>query len=222
VPDRCDLIVLRAGVGGAEVAGNGLDAPAIEKRLVGGECPYWGCIPSKAMTRAASVLGETARAGRLTGKSAVRHDWTVLASRVAEMSERWDDARAADRLERCGTTLLPGYGRIVGPADVEQRHRGSGKDPVASGYPGHQVAPAVPAAGVPAVRASPRGARMPRGLQAARLCLRGDRPDRQDRPAAGKDRTRDVRLLDLARDRGSGLGSPAKTPDKGRRPLTGR
>jgi hypothetical protein len=34
--------------------------------------------------------------------------------------------------------------------------------------------------------------------------------------------TRDVRLLDLARDRGSGLGSPAKTPDKGRRPLTGR
>ncbi|MGH7734121.1 MAG: FAD-dependent oxidoreductase, partial [Gemmatimonadales bacterium] len=64
--DRHDLIVLGAGVGGAEVAaqaaGKGLDVLVIEQRLVGGECPYWGCIPSKAMTRATTALGEAARA----------------------------------------------------------------------------------------------------------------------------------------------------------------
>jgi hypothetical protein len=144
--------------------------------------------PSKARTCAASVLRQAARAGRLTGKSAVGPDWTVLASQEAEMSERWDDAQAADRLKGGGTTLLRSHGRITGPADVEQRHRGYGQDPAASGYPGHQLARGVPAAGVPAVRASPRGARMPRGLQAARPCLRGDKPDRQDMSATGKDR----------------------------------
>jgi pyruvate/2-oxoglutarate dehydrogenase complex dihydrolipoamide dehydrogenase (E3) component len=121
--DRCDLIVLGTGVAGAEVAAqaarHGLDVLAIEQRLVGGECPYWGCIPSKAMARAAGVLGEAARAGQLAGKSAVEPDWTIVASRVAEVSEHWDDARAADRLERSGATLLRGSGQIVGPAEVE-------------------------------------------------------------------------------------------------------
>lgn len=121
--DWHDLIVLGTGVGGVEVAaqaaGQGLDVLAIEQRLVGGECPYWGCIPSKAMARASSVLGEAARVGQLAGKSAVEPDWTVLARRVAEVSEHWDDARAADRLERRGATLLRGRGRILGPAEVE-------------------------------------------------------------------------------------------------------
>lgn len=121
--DRHDLIVLGAGVGGAEVAsqaaGTGLDVLVIEQRLVGGECPYWGCIPSKAMTRATGVLGEVVRAGQLAGKSAVEPDWTVLASRVAEVSEYWDDTRAAERLVGRGATLLRGRGRILGPAEVE-------------------------------------------------------------------------------------------------------
>ncbi len=123
MPDRCDLIVLGTGVGGAEVAAQaargGLDVVAIEQRLVGGECPYWGCIPSKAMTRAAGALGEVARAGVLAGKSAADPNWAVLAGRVAEVSEHWDDTRAANRLERSGTTLLRGTGQIVGPAEVE-------------------------------------------------------------------------------------------------------
>ncbi len=121
--DWHDLIILGTGVGGAEVAaqaaGKGLDVLAIEQRLVGGECPYWGCIPSKAMARASGVLGEAARVNQLAGKSAVEPDWTVLARRVAEVSQHWDDARAVDRLERGGATLLRGRGRILGPAEVE-------------------------------------------------------------------------------------------------------
>jgi len=123
VVDRHDLIVLGTGVGGVEVAaqaaGKGLDVLAIEQRLVGGECPYWGCIPSKAMARASSVLGEAVRVGQLAGKSTVEPDWTMLASRVAEVSEQWDDARTAADLERRGVTLLRGRGRILGPAEVE-------------------------------------------------------------------------------------------------------
>jgi pyruvate/2-oxoglutarate dehydrogenase complex dihydrolipoamide dehydrogenase (E3) component len=71
------------------------------------------------MVRASSVLGEAARVGQLAGKSAVEPDWTVLARRVAEVSEHWNDARAADRLERRWATLLRGRGRILGPAEVE-------------------------------------------------------------------------------------------------------
>lgn len=121
--DRHDLIVLGTGVAGVEVAaeaaGAGLDVVAIEERLVGGECPYWGCIPSKAMARASSALGEAARVGQLAGKAAVEPDWAMLASRVAEVSEHWDDARAASRLEHRGATLLRGRGRVLSPAEVE-------------------------------------------------------------------------------------------------------
>jgi pyruvate/2-oxoglutarate dehydrogenase complex dihydrolipoamide dehydrogenase (E3) component len=133
VADRYDLIVLGAGVGGAEVAsqaaGKGFDVLTIEQRVVGGECPYWGCIPSKAMTRATRALGEAVRAGQLAGKSAVEPDWTVLASQVAEVSEHWDDTRAAARLERRGATLLRGRGRILGPGGPGRRppaHRQEG------------------------------------------------------------------------------------------------
>ena len=117
--DRYDLIVLGAGVGGAEVAsqaaGKGFDVLAIEQRLAGGECPYWGCIPSNAMTRATGALGEAVRVGQLAGESAVEPDWTVLASRVAEASEHWDDTRAAARLERRGATLLRAAGGSWAP-----------------------------------------------------------------------------------------------------------
>lgn len=54
----------------------------------------------------------------------VRPDWTVAASRVAEVSEHWDDGRAADRLERSSATLLRGSGQIVGPAEVVVGGRG--------------------------------------------------------------------------------------------------
>jgi pyruvate/2-oxoglutarate dehydrogenase complex dihydrolipoamide dehydrogenase (E3) component len=76
------------------------------------------------MARAAGVLGEAARAGELAGKSAAEPDWTVVASRLAEVSEHWDDARAADRPERSGATLLRGSGQIVGPAEVVVGGRG--------------------------------------------------------------------------------------------------
>ena len=128
MPDRYDLIVLGLGVGGVEVATqcarNGMSVLAVEQRLVGGECPYWGCVPSKAMVRAAQVLAEAGRVEELAGTSSAEPEWAVVARRVREVSEHWDDTRAAQRLAKTGATLLRGRSVITGPGDVrvgEQR-----------------------------------------------------------------------------------------------------
>ena len=68
--DTFDIIVIGMGPGGEHVAGTlaerGLRVLGIDHGLVGGECPYWGCIPSKMMVRAGDVLAETGRvAGRM-------------------------------------------------------------------------------------------------------------------------------------------------------------
>jgi pyruvate/2-oxoglutarate dehydrogenase complex dihydrolipoamide dehydrogenase (E3) component len=70
-----DVIVVGLGVGGEFVAGRlaeaGLGVVGIESALVGGECPYWGCVPSKMIIRAANTLAEARRVGKL-GPPAVR------------------------------------------------------------------------------------------------------------------------------------------------------
>jgi len=65
-----DAIVIGLGVGGEAVAGTLAEAglSVLGGKLVGGECPYWGCIPSKMMVRAAGALAETARVGSLAGR----------------------------------------------------------------------------------------------------------------------------------------------------------
>src|SRR5215218_4696405 len=66
-----DVVVVGMGVGGEGVAGRladaGLSVVGIEARLVGGECPYWGCIPSKMMIRATNLLTEARRIPGMAG-----------------------------------------------------------------------------------------------------------------------------------------------------------
>jgi pyruvate/2-oxoglutarate dehydrogenase complex dihydrolipoamide dehydrogenase (E3) component len=118
-----DLVVIGAGVGGLEVAlraaEGGLDVLIVEAGLVGGECPYWGCIPSKAMTRAGQVLGEAARAGDVAGALTIRPNWATLAPRVREVSDGWEDTRTVDRLRAAGVRLSRGRARITAPGEVE-------------------------------------------------------------------------------------------------------
>jgi len=72
----CDVVVLGLGPGGEQVAGRlaeaGLDVVAVDRRLVGGECPYFGCVPSKMMIRAADALAEARRVNGLAGAAEVR------------------------------------------------------------------------------------------------------------------------------------------------------
>ncbi|GAA4633016.1 NAD(P)/FAD-dependent oxidoreductase [Actinoallomurus vinaceus] len=117
-----DVIVIGLGPGGEEAAGSlaeaGLAVVGIEDRLVGGECPYWGCIPSKMMIRAADLLAEGRRIPGMAGDAEVRPSWAPVARRVREATDNWDDQVAADRFTGKGGTLVRGKGRITGPNEV--------------------------------------------------------------------------------------------------------
>ena len=118
-----DVVVIGMGPGGEHVAealaGKGLAVAAVEAHLVGGECPYWGCVPSKMMVRAAGLLAEGRRIPLMAGRSAVTPDWAPVAARIrAEATDDWDDAVAADRFTGLGGTLFRGEGRITAPGQV--------------------------------------------------------------------------------------------------------
>jgi len=119
-----DVVVVGLGVGGEEVAGRlaqaGLSVVGIEHRLVGGECPYWGCIPSKMMIRAANLLAETRRVPGLAGTSTVEPDWSQVAKRIREeATDDWDDKVAVERFVGKGGRFVRGFGRLTGPGRVE-------------------------------------------------------------------------------------------------------
>ena len=118
-----DLIVIGLGPGGEEVAQRtadaGLDVLSIDRRLVGGECPYWGCIPSKVMVRAGNSLAEAARAIGLAGEGGTTPAWSKVAGRVREVTGNWDDAVAVERHVARGETFVRGDARITGAGEVE-------------------------------------------------------------------------------------------------------
>lgn len=120
-----DIAVIGLGPGGEHVAGQlaeaGLSVLAVDHRLVGGECPYWACIPTKMMVRAAGSLAEARRVPRLAGRTGeVVPDWTLVADRIRdEATDDWDDQVAVDRLTGKGATFVRGTGRVVDPHHVE-------------------------------------------------------------------------------------------------------
>jgi pyruvate/2-oxoglutarate dehydrogenase complex dihydrolipoamide dehydrogenase (E3) component len=142
-----DVVVVGMGPGGEEVAGKlaeaGLDVLGIEAALVGGECPYWGCIPSKMMVRAAHLLAEARRVPGMAGSVTVTPDWATVAARIRdEATDDWDDTLAVERFEGKGGRFVRGRGRLVAPDTVavgERRFRATRAIVLATG-----AAPAVP------------------------------------------------------------------------------
>ncbi|MEH3034677.1 MAG: NAD(P)/FAD-dependent oxidoreductase [Aeromicrobium erythreum] len=121
---QCDVVVVGLGPGGENLAGRlareGLEVVAVESRLVGGECPYWGCVPSKMMIRGADALADARRLPQVGGRADVTPDFGIVARRIREQAtDSWDDTVAADRLTDAGATLLRGRGRLTGPRTVE-------------------------------------------------------------------------------------------------------
>ncbi|TWG93541.1 pyruvate/2-oxoglutarate dehydrogenase complex dihydrolipoamide dehydrogenase (E3) component [Nocardioides sp. J9] len=122
-PDEVDVVVIGLGPGGEHVAASlaraGMSVVGVDRRLVGGECPYFGCIPSKMMIRAADALAEARRVPALGGHGEVVPDWTTVADRVRdEATDDWDDRVAVERLEGAGARFLRGEGRLAGPGRV--------------------------------------------------------------------------------------------------------
>jgi pyruvate/2-oxoglutarate dehydrogenase complex dihydrolipoamide dehydrogenase (E3) component len=121
--EQVDAIVLGMGVGGEEVAeclaSNGLKVVGIEHHLVGGECPYYGCVPTKMMYRAAETLAEGRRIPELAGSSTVSPDWSPVARRIREVAtDNWDDRAAVERFEKTGGRFIRGFGRLAGVGKV--------------------------------------------------------------------------------------------------------
>jgi pyruvate/2-oxoglutarate dehydrogenase complex dihydrolipoamide dehydrogenase (E3) component len=120
----CDIVVVGLGPGGEEVAGKlasaGLDVVGIEAELLGGECPYWGCIPSKMIVRAADLLAEGRRIPGNAGASVITPDWAPVARRIRdEATDSWNDRVAVDRFVGRGGHFVRGRARVTGPMTVE-------------------------------------------------------------------------------------------------------
>src|SRR4051812_31748816 len=115
-----DVVVIGMGPGGEEVAERladaGLSVVGVERELVGGECPYWGCVPSKMMIRGSTMIAETRRANTYAGPATIEPDLTRVARRIrAEATDDWDDQVAADRFTGKGGRLVRGSARLDGP-----------------------------------------------------------------------------------------------------------
>jgi pyruvate/2-oxoglutarate dehydrogenase complex dihydrolipoamide dehydrogenase (E3) component len=118
-----DVIVVGLGPGGEHVAIKlgeaGLRVLGVEERLVGGECPYFGCVPSKMMIAAAHTLREAGRVNSLAGSATVSADWAPVADRIRdEATDDWNDAVAVKRLEDSGATFARGHGVLAGAGRV--------------------------------------------------------------------------------------------------------
>ncbi|MXS75035.1 pyridine nucleotide-disulfide oxidoreductase [Microbacterium sp. CSI-V] len=117
-----DLIVIGAGPVGENVADRavqaGLTAVIVESELVGGECSYWACMPSKALLRSSAAL----RAARDVdgAKQAVTGDLDIAAvlRRRDSMTSNWNDAGQVSWLEGAGIELVRGHGRLTGEKTV--------------------------------------------------------------------------------------------------------
>ncbi len=118
-----DVVVLGVGTCGEDLSlrllGAGLEVVGVEAALVGGECAYWACLPSKMMIRAASLLQEARRIDGMAGHAKVTPNWDPVATRVRiEATGGWDDTVAVDRFEGRGGRLVHGRGKLTGPRTV--------------------------------------------------------------------------------------------------------
>ncbi|HTU28578.1 MAG TPA: NAD(P)/FAD-dependent oxidoreductase [Solirubrobacteraceae bacterium] len=114
-----DVIVLGAGPAGEVasglLAGEGLDVAVVERELVGGECAFWACMPSKALLRPGELLAEDRRVpGVPTGELDARR----VLTRRDQVIHDLDDASQLPWLEDRGITLYRGQARFDGPRAV--------------------------------------------------------------------------------------------------------
>ncbi len=121
--EQVDVVIMGMGPGGEdlgnELASAGMSVTGIDSRLLGGECPFWGCVPSKMMIRAADLLGEARRVPQMAGRVTVEPNWTPVAERLMEVTKDWDDSEHVERFVGRGGNFVRGHAKLVEPYCVE-------------------------------------------------------------------------------------------------------
>lgn len=118
-----DLIVIGSGAVGENVADyarkRGVSVAIVESELVGGECSYWACMPSKALLRSGHAIRAARRlAGTRDAITGTIDASAVLARRTA-FTDHWQDDGQVSWLDSAGIELIRGHGRIAGPGRVQ-------------------------------------------------------------------------------------------------------
>ena len=117
-----DVVVLGAGATGENVADivvkGGLSAVLVEPELVGGECSYWACMPSKALLRGTEVLEEARAVDGARQAVTGEQDAAATLARRDRFASNWDDSGQVQWVEGAGITLVRGSGRLTGERTV--------------------------------------------------------------------------------------------------------
>lgn len=117
-----DLIVLGGGAVGENVADRavqgGLTAVIVESELVGGECSYWACMPSKALLRSAQALRAAQHVGGAAEAVAGALDVRAVLARRNSFTSDWSDDGQVKWLESAGIELVRGHGRLTAEREV--------------------------------------------------------------------------------------------------------
>ncbi|GHI98727.1 oxidoreductase [Streptomyces olivaceus] len=118
-----DVVVIGAGPVGENVADRtraaGLSTAIVESELVGGECSYWACMPSKALLRPVIARADARRLPGLAEAVSGPLDAAGVLARRDEYTSHWKDDGQVRWIEGIGADLYRGQGRLAGPRTVE-------------------------------------------------------------------------------------------------------